>query len=54
VAKEIAVLAVEGHRLAAEISAVLTPEQRAKAAELRKQHRAGRHGGPPLEEVDEF
>ncbi len=53
VAAEVTVLAVEGHRMAAEISAVLTPEQRAKAAELRKQHRADRRG-PPLEEVDEF
>ncbi len=54
VAKEIPVLAVEGRRMAAEISAVLTPEQRAKAAELRKQHRGQRRGDSPLEEVDEF
>ncbi len=54
VAAQIAPLAIEGRRMAAEISAVLTPEQRAKAAELRQQWQSRRRGGHALEKADEF
>ncbi len=47
VAAQVAAVALERHHMAAEVSAVLTPEQRAKAAELR-QHGKDRlmSGGP--------
>jgi Spy/CpxP family protein refolding chaperone len=50
ISSEAVAIAVERHRMAGEISAVLTPEQRQKAAELRqsaREKRAGRRGAGP-------
>jgi len=50
ISSEVVAAAVERHRMASEVSAVLTPEQRQKAAELRQQAqegRGGRRGGGP-------
>ena len=53
VSAQAALVALEGHHMAVEISAVLTPEHRQKAAALRGRRHAGK-GSPPPEDPAEM